>query len=89
MTFVDYLHLVNRLGIRRSEIDLWLLDKGHLLAPRRREVMSEIASLLGEADAALYHLQRRIEVLNSELHRRDLEIEKSRKNLDRLMQTML
>lgn len=89
MTFAQYLHLVNRLGTRRAEIDLWLLDKGHLLAPRRKQVMTEIAELLGEADHALYHMQRRIEILNNELKNRDLELDKARKNLDRLMQTML
>ena len=89
MTFAEYLHLVNRLGIRRAEIDLWILDKGHLLAPRRRQVMTEIAELMGEADVALYKLQRRVELLSAELHNRELELKESRRRLDNIMQTIL
>ena len=89
MTFLEYLDLVNRLGTRRSEIDLWLLDKGHLLAPKRKQVMTEIAELLGDADHAIYKLHRRMEVLHSELHNRELQLAEARKNLDRLMKTML
>lgn len=89
MTFPEYLSLVSRLGVKRSEIDLWLLDKGHLLAPRRREVMSNIAELLGEADVALYMLQRRVELLSAELHNKDKQLKRSQESYDRLVNTIL
>lgn len=89
MNFAQYLSLVNRLGVRRDEIDLWLLDKGHLLAPRRQQVMTEIAELLGEADVALYMLQRRVELLSSELHNKELELKRSRESYDRLVKTII
>lgn len=89
MNFAEYLSLINRLGIRRNEIDLWILDKGHLLAPRRREVMQEIAELLGEADVGIYTLQRRVELLAAELHNKELELKRVKDSYDRLVKTII
>lgn len=89
MTFAEYLSLVNRLGITRAEIDLWILDKGHLLAPRRREVMQDIATLLGEADVGIYTLQRRVELLAAELHNKELELKRVKQSYDRIVKTII
>ena len=89
MTFAAYLDLVNRVGIKRAEIDIWLLEHEEKLPPKRKQVMTEIGDLLEEADHALFHMQRRLEVLNSELDVRELELRQSRRGMKRLMETML
>lgn len=89
MTYLEYVDVASRIGIMRSEIDLWILDKGHLLAPRRRAVMQDIANLLGEADVAIFTLQRRIDALKSELAMRDADLKVARRNLDHLMDSLL
>jgi hypothetical protein len=89
VNFAQYLDLISRLGIRRAEIDLFLMMRGDEVPPARLENMKQIAELLGETDYALYQLQRRVELLAAELHNRDLELKKSQKRIDQLIQTII
>jgi len=85
----QYLHLVSRIGIKRAEIDLWLMENEGKLPEKREQVMREIGELFEEADHALFHLMRRFEVVKNEMYVKELELKEKRKGMDRLMQTML
>lgn len=89
MTFPQYLDLISRLGIRRAEIDLFLLMDGDKLPAERLENMKRISELLGEADYALYQLQRRVELLAGELHNRELELKNAKRRIDQLIETII
>jgi hypothetical protein len=51
--------------------------------------MKRISELLGEADYALYQLQRRVELLAGELHNRELELKNSKRRIDQLIETII
>ena len=89
MTFPQYLDLISRVGICRAEIDLFLLMDGDKLPAKRLENMQNISELLGEADYALYQLQRRVELLAAELHNRELELKNAKRRIDQLIQTII
>lgn len=89
MNLVEYVDLVSRVGIKRNEIELWLLEHGDLLHDKRQATMQGIADLLAEADHALYKLQRRNELLVAELHNRELELKRAKMHTDRIIKTII